>query len=459
MRVSAILYRAAKTGDQPLVASHTAQAKAFISYSRSDEAFAISLGQELEARGIEVLRDVEDTLPGEEWWRRLQSLIASADAIVFVLSRRSAESKVCRDEVAYGEELKKRIFPAVIEDVDWASVPPGLAARHSVFFKCEDQCAQSLEQLTQALLTDIDWTREHTRLYERAALWQRQGRGRYELLSGRALQEAERWLQSQPAGAEAPTALHLEYIKAGRDAATRRRNYLMASLAAGIVVSMASAAIALWQRGVAVEQEKIAVAESDKATRNLAVAKRTAERVVFDIAQGLRNVQGMNAHAVRTILETAHAAFDELAAQAPDDLDLQRPASSTVGISGATARRRWIVAHAYSWNHRRLLEAFQARGLVMPAAGLVTLSLHIVAELLADGEYITAFPSSWVRVSGLKVLPVDLPVRPWPVIILTLKNRLLSPVVERFIESMREATKAFAKSPGRVAHLSKPDVS
>src|SRR5690348_7364600 len=74
-----------------------ARAKAFISYSRADAAFAIGLCQELEARGIEVLRDVEDTLPGEEWWQRLQSLIASADAIVFVLSRRSVESKVCRD--------------------------------------------------------------------------------------------------------------------------------------------------------------------------------------------------------------------------------------------------------------------------------------------------------------------------------------------------------------------------
>jgi DNA-binding transcriptional LysR family regulator len=57
---------------------------------------------------------------------------------------------------------------------------------------------------------------------------------------------------------------------------------------------------------------------------------------------------------------------------------------------------------------------------------------HIVRELLANGEYITAFPSSWVRFNALKILPVDLPLRPWPVAILTLKNRTLSPVVERF---------------------------
>jgi DNA-binding transcriptional LysR family regulator len=119
---------------------------------------------------------------------------------------------------------------------------------------------------------------------------------------------------------------------------------------------------------------------------------------------------------------------------------------------------RWIVAPAYSWNYTRLREAFQARGLSMPPAVLVTLSVHIVAQLLATGEHITAFPRSWVRFNGLKVLPVDLPVQPWPVTILTLKNRTLSPVVERFIESMREAAKSFVEPAGRTRHLSKPNV-
>jgi DNA-binding transcriptional LysR family regulator len=42
---------------------------------------------------------------------------------------------------------------------------------------------------------------------------------------------------------------------------------------------------------------------------------------------------------------------------------------------------------------------------------------------------------------SLKVLPVDLPVRPWPVAIVTLKDRTLSPVVERFIEHVRNFTR------------------
>src|SRR5262245_33597482 len=235
------------------------RARIFISYSRADEAFAISLSQEIEARGIEVMRDVDDTLPGEEWWHRLQSLIGAADAIVFVLSKRSVESKVCREEVAHGEELKKRIFPAVIEDVDWASVPSGLAARHSVFFRSEEQRAASVDQLVEALLTDIDWIREHTRLFERASTWQRHGRGRHELLSGRALEAAEQWLQAQPAAAEPPTPLHLEYIKAGRDAAARRRKYFMTGLAAGVMVLTGATGVAVWPRGIAAAQQGIAL--------------------------------------------------------------------------------------------------------------------------------------------------------------------------------------------------------
>ena len=44
------------------------------------------------------------------------------------------------------------------------------------------------------------------------------------------------------------------------------------------------------------------------------------------------------------------------------------------------------------------------------------------------------------------------------VMILTLKNRILSPAIERFIESMRDAAKPFAKPTRHAAQLSKPNV-
>jgi LysR family pca operon transcriptional activator len=62
-------------------------------------------------------------------------------------------------------------------------------------------------------------------------------------------------------------------------------------------------------------------------------------------------------------------------------------------------------------------------------------------SLLASGPFITAFPGSALRLntsaSHLTILPVALPVRPWPVAVVTLKNRTLTPASERFIDHLR----------------------
>jgi DNA-binding transcriptional LysR family regulator len=72
----------------------------------------------------------------------------------------------------------------------------------------------------------------------------------------------------------------------------------------------------------------------------------------------------------------------------------------------------------------------------------MALAVPLRAQALANSRFITSFPRSALRASagvyGLKLLPVDLPDRPWSAIVVTLKNRTLSPVVERFIECVRE---------------------
>jgi DNA-binding transcriptional LysR family regulator len=106
----------------------------------------------------------------------------------------------------------------------------------------------------------------------------------------------------------------------------------------------------------------------------------------------------------------------------------------------------WIMQAPHTWNYRNLAEACHARGLAMPRASLVTLSMSVITHFLADGRFITAMPRSVAYFKSLKVLPVDLPVRPWPVNIIMLKNRTLSPVVERFIECAREVTRPMRES-------------
>jgi WD40 repeat protein len=256
----------------------------FLSYSRRDADFAVWLGERLETKEIEVYRDLDDTLPGEEWWARLQELIRSADTIVFVLSPHSAVSPVCADEVKYALGLSKRIFPVVLRDVDWTQVPDGLAKVHSVFFTDKSTWDKGLDQLASALLTDVDWVREHTRLQERAHLWLHRNRSPAELLRGRALEEAERWLASQPSGANAPTTLHSEYIAASRDAARKRRNAVTAVLAAGLILSLALAGAALWQRNVAQTQRAIAEANESRALEERDQALLAQSRLLAGLA-------------------------------------------------------------------------------------------------------------------------------------------------------------------------------
>src|SRR5262245_38700316 len=47
---------------------------------------------------------------------------------------------------------------------------------------------------------------------------------------------------------------------------------------------------------------------------------------------------------------------------------------------------------------------------------------------------------------GLRALPVALPDRPWPVVLATLKSRILSPVVERFTSCAREVVQSLVKT-------------
>ncbi len=129
------------------------------------------------------------------------------------------------------------------------------------------------------------------------------------------------------------------------------------------------------------------------------------------------------------------------------------------GMQSPWARRRkidlaelvdepWILPPTDSWNYTNVAEAFRARGLPLPKVRLVTFSVHLRTSLLATGRFLTAFPSSVLSLDAnqlpLKVLPVDLPARPWPVVIVTLKNRTLNPVAQLFIDHLRAFTKTIA---------------
>jgi DNA-binding transcriptional LysR family regulator len=158
-----------------------------------------------------------------------------------------------------------------------------------------------------------------------------------------------------------------------------------------------------------------------------------------------------------------------------DDLNLEYlfddPLMIAAGLRNRWTRRRtidladlidepWILPHPDTWNYIGMVQAFQARNLEMPKVSLFGLSVHLVNHFVANGPFLTAYPRSVARFCSLKVLPVKFPIRPWPVVIATLKNRTLSPVVDRFMECTREVAKAMGGKPGgRTAQQRKANVS
>ena len=132
------------------------------------------------------------------------------------------------------------------------------------------------------------------------------------MLRSPALEEAERWIASRPRGAPAPTEETQTFIADSRRGTTRRRNILTGSLAAGLVVALALAGLAYWQRGIAVEQRQTAEQQRKRAEDTLAAATKTANSLVFDLAQRFKYSAGVPAALIKDILEKARALQDQL---------------------------------------------------------------------------------------------------------------------------------------------------
>lgn len=100
-----------------------------------------------------------------------------------------------------------------------------------------------------------------------------------------------------------------------------------------------------------------------------------------------------------------------------------------------------------------LAEAFRTSGVPIPKLGVRSYSVHQRMMLLATDRFISAEIGSVLRFNAnrfpLKVLPVNLAISPWPVWIVTLKNRTVSPVVQTFLNCVREVTRPMAKPTAR----------
>jgi DNA-binding transcriptional LysR family regulator len=109
----------------------------------------------------------------------------------------------------------------------------------------------------------------------------------------------------------------------------------------------------------------------------------------------------------------------------------------------------WVLPPAESIPGRSIAQVFRASGLDPPRVHMVSFSLPLHYHLLATGRFVTMLPVSMLHFGkhlSLKSLPVELRGDPYPIGIITLKSRTLSPLAQLFITCAREVAKPLAKS-------------
>jgi WD40 repeat protein len=205
--------------DQPTSGSSPRIARVFISYSRSDREFVDRVERALQDRGFAAWVDRREIGDFEDWWRRIETLIAGADTIVFVLSPDAISSEVALKEVAFAASLNKRFAPIVCRPVDDRAVPTAIARINRIDFVGKPFEA-TVEQLTKALATDIEWIRKHTTFGEAALRWHGAGRPGPSGLMIRPplLGEAEAWIGLRPREAPEPSEMLQSFVMASREA-------------------------------------------------------------------------------------------------------------------------------------------------------------------------------------------------------------------------------------------------
>jgi DNA-binding transcriptional LysR family regulator len=93
-------------------------------------------------------------------------------------------------------------------------------------------------------------------------------------------------------------------------------------------------------------------------------------------------------------------------------------------------------------------DALRANGLKMPRVAVTTTTAHLLFRLLESGRFVGHFGDGllefYANRFALQKLPIDLPIEPFAVAIVTLKNRTISPVAQLFIDCARDVARPLA---------------
>lgn len=205
----------------------------FISYRRKDVDFVKRLDAAFKASGREVWIDWEDIPPGvRNFSAEIHRGVESSDIFIAVLSPNYLESDYCLAELAYAAKQGKKIIPLVYQKFEGLPVPDSISHINWIYF-CEhagqtNTFGESFPRVIEAIETDFEHVREHTRLLLRAREWEDSQRQNSYLLDGLEIATAETWLAGAALKKPPATSLQIEFIQASRQAETERQTHELA---------------------------------------------------------------------------------------------------------------------------------------------------------------------------------------------------------------------------------------
>jgi WD40 repeat protein len=286
----------------------------FLSYSRRDSEFVDRLSAALDVRGKQVWLDTGSIADAEVFPQAIRTAIETSDAFLFVITPEAVSSAYCEQEVTYAGELGKRIVPVLRQPVEDSEIPTEIRERNWIPFTEDGEFDSASDRVVQALDTDLEHRKEHTRWLVKSIEWDSEGRDRSFLLRGSELKVAENWLARTPVDADpTPTTLQSEYVLASRRAAARRGRTLLGASVAVTALAMALGVIALVSRNQAVSVGSIARAQAlaaesqneltaDPEVSVLLARQAMQQRPIPEAVAALR--QAMDASPVRVALPT-----------------------------------------------------------------------------------------------------------------------------------------------------------
>lgn len=122
---------------------------AFISYSRRDEIFVNRLSQDLRFNGVEIWKDVDEILPGQNWEHAIKDALSNAVAYIYVSSKNSDSSIWMAEELRRFMSREFPVIPIIIDDEGVKNIPHSLKILQWVDFR--DNYEKAFNFLLKAL--------------------------------------------------------------------------------------------------------------------------------------------------------------------------------------------------------------------------------------------------------------------------------------------------------------------